>query len=705
MPTAASLTHERNPLMLYRSRTYFRRLRFVLITCFTVGNAFMSQASASQSESVRQTYLPSDFAQFAPRSALDLVQQVPGFSIEEGGGDRGFGQADTNVLINGRRISGKSNGPKRALQRLSLDSVVRLEVLDGASLDIGGLSGQVVNVITVSKSHISGRYRYKPRARPTGNSSEARFREFTVALTGGSNKSEWTLSVDNKNSAFSDSGYEVVSDPIGTVTDMRFEKSRRLFDKPSLSGSYSTETKSGAVFNLIAELNGNYTQRSEKSERLTGSREANTRLLKQSEDEYNFEIGTDYDFALGEGRLKLLGLHRFASNPTTDRTSVSYLNSIADGSVFRRQANQAESILRAEFAFSAFDSQWRWSLEGTENYLDIDSQLDNLDAQGVLSPVDFDGASARVEETRAESTLNVSKRLSEQVTFQATLGAEYSEIRQTGSSDVTRDFVRPKGFVAINYRPTDILFLSAKLERLVDQLTFSSFIASVDVNLERTNGSNIDLVPPQMWNFEVEAQQSVGNIGNVTLKLWYNDIEDIVDQIPIESGGQAFGNIDRAKRYGGFLKSTFLGDSISWEGARADVQFGYGNSEVTDPILGSTRKISREWYKHYKIAIRQDFLNTSWALGASIDYSELAPDVRIDEVSFYNKTRGTFDVYLENKNVNGLTVRATIENVLGAENRFRRTVYADRLANEILFSERFSRSFGFAYTLTIEGSF
>ena len=79
--------------------------------------------------------------------------------------------------------------------------------------------------------------------------------------------------------------------------------------------------------------------------------------------------------------------------------------------------------------------------------------------------------------------------------------------------------------------------------------------------------------------------------------------------------------------------------------------------------------------------------------------------MRIDEVSFYNKTRGTFDVYLENKNVNGLTVRATIENVLGAENRFRRTVYADRLANEILFSERFSRSFGFAYTLTIEGSF
>ena len=48
--------------------------------------------------------------------------------------------------------------------------------------------------------------------RSTGNSSQAWFREFNVALTGGSAESEWTLSVDNKNSAFSESGYELVRD-------------------------------------------------------------------------------------------------------------------------------------------------------------------------------------------------------------------------------------------------------------------------------------------------------------------------------------------------------------------------------------------------------------------------------------------------------------------------------------------------------------
>lgn len=691
--------------MLYPLRTCFKYSGLVLFAFLVAINFCIAEVEASTSEGIRQTYYPADFAQFAPRSALDLVKQIPGFSIDEGKGDRGLGQADTNVLINGRRILGKSNGPTQALRRLSLDSVIRLEVLDGASLNIGGLSGQVVNVITDSDSQVSGQYRYKPRVRPTGKSSEARFREFTVALTGGSAESEWSLSVDNKNSAFSESGDELVRDAGGEIIDRRFEKSRRLFDKPNISGSYSTETTLGSVFNLSAEVNGNYTQKSEISERRAGSPEAYTRLLNQSEDEYNFEVGADYDFSFREGRLKFLGLHRFASRPTSDRTSILNLTSTANGTLFQRKANEAESILRAEFAFPAFDSQWRWSVEGAENYLDVESRLESFQENEPSLVVDFNGASARVEEIRAESTLNVSKRINSQVSVQATIGAEYSEIRQRGGSYVKRDFVRPKGFVAINYKPTQTLFLSAKIERFVGQLTFSSLIASVDVNLDRANENNVNLVPPQMWNFDVEVQRPLSNVGNMTLKFWYHDIEDIVDQIPVEGGGQAFGNIDKAKRYGGLYEATLLSDSILWQGGRIDVRLGYGNSEVTDPVLGNTRKISREWYKSYRVDLRQDFEGTNWALGSSIDYSELAPDIRIDEVSIYRKSRGTLNIYLENKDVKGLTVRATVENLLGAENRFQRTVYADRLVNDELFSETFSRSYGYAYTLTIEGSF
>ena len=669
---------------------YIRRPSALLCLLLLTATVSLVEASTANEETIRRTYYPEDFSQFVPRSALDLVKQVPGFNVDEGGDDRGFGQADTNVLINGRRVSGKSNGPAAALERLSVDSVIRLEVVDGASLDIGGISGQVVNVITTTEREVTGLYRYTPRFRPTGGNSEERLREFTVAMTGGGNNSEWTVSIANEQRNFSDAGSEEVRDSGGELTDTRYEKGINQSDRPSVSGSYSRETDNGSLFNVVAELNGNYSDRGETSRRRVGDPD---------------EIGADYEFELGTGRLKLIGLHRFESSPTLDRTATTFVNGLIEGTAFTRQADEAESIIRTEFSFPAWDSQWRWSLEATENYLDLDSQLDRLNTDGVFIPVDLPDAKARVEETRTESTLNVSKRLNEQLTLQATVGAEYSEIRQTGSSNVTRDFVRPKGFLALNYKPANDLFLSAKLERAVGQLRFFDFIASVDVNQEREDVTNVNLVPPQSWDFTLEAQQSLGKSGNLTLSLFYEDVEDIVDRIPIEGGGQAPGNIDSASAYGGFFDATLLSDEFLWKGGRADLSFGYMTSKVKDPILGNTRKISGDYYKSYMLSLRQDFNDTPWAIGAVVDYGEDAPSVRIDEVSFNNKSRGTLYVYVEHKDVMGLTLKAFAWNLLGAENRFRRTVYSDRLTDDVLFSERRSRNFGYSYTFVIEGAF
>ena len=684
--------HNRRPLVL---------LSILSLTTL----APLVEANQTADNAIRQTYYPTDFSQFAPRSALDLVKQVPGFNIDEGGDDRGFGQADSNVLINGRRVSGKSNGPAEALERLSVDSVVRLEVVDGASLDIGGISGQVINVVTSAEKETKGLFRYAPRFRPTGANSEERLREFTVALTGGSDDSEWSMQVANEQRRFGEAGDEVFLDSVGEITDTRSERALNEFDRPSISGSYSRVTEGGNAFNLVAELNGYYSDRGETSERLTGNPDENTRVLSSAEDEHNYEIGADYEFDIGAGRLKLIGLHRFESSPTVDRTTTTFVNGLVEGTAFTRQADEAESIIRTEFSFSAWESQWRWSIEATENYLDLDSQLDRLNTDGVFVPVDLPDEKARVEETRTESTLNVSKRLNEQLTLQATVGAEYSEIGQAGSFNVTRDFVRPKGSLALNYKPTDDLFLSAKLERAVGQLRFFDFIASVDVNQEREDVTNVNLVPPQSWDFTLEAQQSLGKSGNLTLSLFYEDVEDIVDRIPIEGGGQAPGNIDSASAYGGFFDATLLSDEFLWKGGRADLSLGYMTSKVKDPILGNTRKISGDYYKSYMLSFRQDFNDTPWAIGAVVDYGEDAPSVRIDEVSFNNKSRGTLYFFVEHKDVMGLTVKAFAWNLLGAENRFRRTVYSDRLADQVLFSERRSRNFGYSYTLVIEGAF
>jgi hypothetical protein len=79
----------------------------------------------------RRVYMPEDFQRYAPRTALDMLQQVPGFVIRLQAQERGLGQATGNVLINGQRMSGKSNEVTAELGRIPASNVVRIEIVDG----------------------------------------------------------------------------------------------------------------------------------------------------------------------------------------------------------------------------------------------------------------------------------------------------------------------------------------------------------------------------------------------------------------------------------------------------------------------------------------------------------------------------------------------------------------------------------------------
>lgn len=51
-----------------------------------------SEGQAGERAAPREVYTPEDFARFAPRNALDLIEEIPGFSVDDSdGGSRGFG--------------------------------------------------------------------------------------------------------------------------------------------------------------------------------------------------------------------------------------------------------------------------------------------------------------------------------------------------------------------------------------------------------------------------------------------------------------------------------------------------------------------------------------------------------------------------------------------------------------------------------------
>ena len=657
------------------------------------------------SSSTRRTFSPADFERFAPRSALDMAQQIPGFSIRADDGDRGLGQANTNVIINGQRISGKSNGPVAALQRIPAEEVVRLEIVDGASLDIGGLTGQVLNVVTASTGGITGQFRYSAEWRSFG--VPFRWGDGQVSLAGGGANTEWTLSFENDAGRRGDQGTELVFDALGTLIDTRVEQSNFNTDRPTLSGSFARTAANGNVLNLTGQVQGFVFRERENSER-SGIIDPVDRLrtFRSREDEYNFEIGADYSFAFGPGQLKLIGYHRYEDSPTVSRVITEFADGRApEGSRFARDADEGETIARAEYTFGAFGGDLQLAAEGVRNFLDITSTFEERDDTGTLQPVEFDGATARVEEDRAEASATYSRALSNALQFQASIGAEYSQISQTGAAGQTRDFWRPFGFVALDWNANPTLNISGRIERQVGQLNFFDFIGSTNLDQDRVNVTNADLVPPQSWLFEVEATQSFGDLGSINLRGFYEDISDIVDQIPIAGGGQAPGNIDSASIYGLEGELTVLFDPIGLRGLRLDSEFAWTQSEVLDPLLGTPREISGNEFIDFELEVRQDFFGTPWAIGGFFRYDEQRPRVRLDEVFQRLETPGFARLFIEHKDVFGMTARFRVGNILDRDNRFDRTIFVDRVNNVVDFREDRDRRFGTIYSIDIEGSF
>ncbi|QUL39160.1 TonB-dependent siderophore receptor [Erythrobacter sp. JK5] len=665
-----------------------------------------SAGSAIDSASAaRRTFTPADFARFAPRNALDMAQLIPGFSIRSDDGDRGLGQANTNVIVNGQRISGKSNGPVAALQRIPVEEVVRLEIVDGASLDIGGLTGQVLNVVTQSTGAITGQFRYSAEWRSSG--VPFRWSDGQVSLAGGDNRTEWTLSFENDAGRRGDAGIERVFDAADNLIDTRIERSNFDTDRPSLSGSFARTADNGNVLNLTGQVQAYIFREREVSER-SGPIAPIDRLrtFRSREDEYNFELGADYSFAVGDGTLKLIGYHRYEDSPTQAAVLTEFADDRApEGSVFVRDADEGESIVRGEYSVAGLGGDWQFALEGVKNFLDIDSALEQRDASGMLQPVAFEGASARVEEDRAEGSVTYGRALSTAFLIQLSLGAEYSQISQSGVAGQTRTFWRPKGFASFDWKANPTLNLSGRVERVVGQLDFFDFIASTNLDQDRVNVTNADLVPPQSWLFELEATQSLGAYGSLNLRGFFEDISDIVDQIPIAGGGQAPGNIDSATIYGLDGELTLLFDPLGLKGLRLDTELAWSQSEVLDPLLGTPREISGNELVEFEIELRQDFLGTPWAVGAFFRYDEQQPSVRLDEVFQRLEPPGFARVFIEHKDVFGMTARFRLSNLLDRRNRLDRTIFVDRAAGIVDFREDRDRTFGTIFSIDLEGSF
>ncbi|MEZ5709681.1 MAG: hypothetical protein R3E02_09880 [Blastomonas sp.] len=643
--------------------------------------------------------MPADFERFAPKTALDMVRQIPGFSIDEVEERRGLGQGGSNVLVNGQRFAGKSNDIVAELSRISATRVVRIELVDGATLNIPGLSGQVVNIIA-EIGGVSGQFSWNPRIR--FKRTPPQLLDAEVSITGKTGKLGYTFSLSNVSRRDGNAGLERVLDASGTLTEQRYEDYTVNRDRPRIAASLKYDADNGATGNLNLSYERYWGRANEDSD----GQLIRDRDFYETEKEYNYELGGDYEFPLGGGRLKLIGLRRFEHSPFFTRALLFYEDGRPDeGTRQRRRADETETILRSEYGWHGGGADWQISLEGALNKLDNEVRLESLNANGVFDPVPLPGANSEVREKRAESAISYGRPLTPTLTLQASLGGEYSQITQSGPNGLTRSFIRPKGYVSLAWKANPRLDISARIEREVGQLDFFDFVASTDISAGNQNAANPNLVPQQSWNLSLEATQDLAAWGSLNIRGFINFVSDIVDQIPIGATGEAPGNLDSARVWGVALDSTLKLDPLGWSGAKLDAKVSLQKSSVADPLTGDKRRISEDFVREIDIALRHDIPRSNWAYGASYFEFREAREVRLGEIQRPLAKPGDLGIFVENKDVLGMTARLGLYNLLGTDESLERTVYVNRRTGPVRFVEDRHRDFGPILAIDLSGSF
>ncbi|MEL7033447.1 MAG: TonB-dependent receptor plug domain-containing protein [Pseudomonadota bacterium] len=669
-----------------------------------------AQTSAAPSEDTR-TFTIADFEQFAPRTALDMVSQIPGFSISGSDGQRGFGQAQENVLINGQRISSKSTSARQALARIPATNVERIEIVEGANLDIPGLSGQVANIIATANG-ISGTWTYRQRFR---ENLPPALEWFEVSVNGQAGTLGWNLGVETEPGRGTASGRENVFDGDGNLTEFREEQGTFIADFVGFNGGLNWKPANGHIANLNAEYNLWEPDERETSSVFSpdGELQRQTVFLFK-ENEWNSEVSGDYELGFGPGRLKFIGLQRNEHSPTR----ATFFGSDLDGSnvsnsIFDRVVDESESILRTEYNLTGENnSDWQFSLEGAFNTLESEATFFQADTLGPVSPAPDTIPDRRVEEKRAEAFVTHGRQLGQDLRLQVSLGAEQSEIMSDGENGQTRSFTRPKGSASLAWTVDDKTKVNASISREVGQLNFFDFISNVDLNQGDDQTGNVDIVPDQRWRLALEVERDFGSWGAVTAEIFGDEIEDLVDQVPIFDSadpnliiGEGPGNIDSASRIALEVEGTLKFDNLGWKGAQLEYETFLQDTFVDDPVTGVTRDFNRNTIHYYQLNFRHDIPNTDWAWGINYEKFLQSPTFRGDVRVDFNQAQGFAWGFIEHKDIFGMTGSIFLANLLDSDEKLKRLVYAPDRRGDIVRIEDRNRNFGNILTLRLKGTF
>ena len=560
----------------------------------------------------RVIYEAAQFAQFNPQTALDMVSQIPGFSLDGGEERRGVSGAVGYVMIDGVRHSTKSQGVGGILSRIPASQVVRLEVLRGAAV-AGDASGQSI-LLNVVRTDSAGSGVYSAGFELTSRGVPAPRGE--VSYSGRNGNVEYSIA----GSVFSQyrdlPGWRLFFDEVGgesyagraetpSPRDMREGTITGSVAFPLWGGRFSTNAQINA-FRFNADNDYYFFDALDNPD--------NALLQDYVEQNRGYEFGVNYDRDIGPWSLSLIGLIN-RSRYESDENDLFLTGAGAfDGDFFQDiQQDAGESIARISLS-RPLGEHHRIEFGGEAAFNSLDQRLD---LEGSFAPPSFDNANVLVEEERAELFASHTWRPNSQWSVETRLNWETSTLTFTGDSNQTVDLAFWKPSVQITRTFAGNNQLRFRVYRDVSQLDFGDFVSAAATADALISGGNPDLVPQTDWRYELGADLHFPGGAALGLTLTQHQISDVTDVVYIPAAGyDAPGNLGDGEATS--LDVNFSTPVSFIEGGRLTISGYLWDTEVTDPLTNQPRIFSYRPESQIEINFRQDLPDLRFAWNLSI---------------------------------------------------------------------------------------
>jgi hypothetical protein len=632
---------------------------------------------ASQTESAQQgvlVFTPDFFASQQPVTALDMVSRVPGFSVIDGDGSRGFQGAVGNVLINGARPASKNDTGSSVLSRTLVGQVERIELVRGGApgIDMQGFS-IVANVITRDQSSRQSIFTGNAVLYEGGNDTYGGTWQFTAR----NGERTWGFTLSDGFDVNDSNGVGPVVRRDGAGALLRNEA---FFNDQKSGGNALRLNYASPFLGGLIDLTARYGVNDYENLTLQTSPTVR-RESRYQEDGSSGEFGAVFTRPLGS-RLtsETRFIHEFSDNNgvSLNRTTLSGVGSPEQS--FASDSRASETILRGLVRFEqSANLTWESGGEVAYNMLETDQVFS---VGGV--PVPLPSASVRVEETRGEIFGKGVWRIRDNLSVESGLRLEGSTISQSGDADSEKTFSFIKPRLLATWTPGAANQFRVRFEREVGQLDFNAFAASAELQNENVLGGNIDLEPERRWISELAYERRFWGDGVVSVTLRHDEITDAIDVIPLEDGLSATGNIGDGTLDRLAVNIQAPLDRFGFSGGRISARNTWNHTEVTDPTSGQTRPISNVPKSHAVIVLAQDI--KLWNLQWNLAWVPLLGRTSYDpDVQFSWRGRDFLEGWVEYKPSPTLAIRA--QATLWDEYHQTRIAYADRAARPIAYVE------------------